>query len=473
MRSPLPAVPALQFFGAAGTVTGSKHFLTTPRARVLLDCGLFQGLKELRLRNWAPQPFDVKGLDAVVLSHAHLDHSGGLPLLVRAGFRGRIHCTAGTRDLLRILLADAAHLQEEEAAFANRHGYSKHHPAQPLFTAADVAPVLEVVQVHAYGEAFDVAGGVRGVLRRSGHILGSAITDLGIDGPTPVRLVYTGDLGRWDQPILCDPEEVPAADVLLIESTYGDSDHVGDPIESLAAIVRETAVEERVLLIPAFAVGRTQTLIWVLRQLEESGRMPRIPIVIDSPMANRVSEVYCHHLEDLDHDMRQAMDHKQCPLCCKQYELCTTREESKALNERRGPMIVIAGSGMATGGRILHHLARRLPMPRTTVLLVGYQAQGTRGRSLQDGARELRLQGRRVPVAARVRTIHGLSAHADRNEMLRWLGSLQRPPSMTYLVHGEPRPAQAMAALIEDRLGWSTHVARDGESVQLANHGEG
>ena len=464
---------SLQFLGAAGTVTGSKHLLTTPRASVLLDCGLFQGLKELRLRNWARPTFDVQGLDAVILSHAHLDHSGGLPLLVRAGFRGRIHCTAGTRDLLRILLADAARLQEEEAGYANRHGYSKHHPALPLFTADDVAPVLDAVQIHCYGTEFDVAAGVRATLRRAGHILGSATSDLGIDGPVPLRLVYSGDLGRWDQPILCDPEPVPAADVLLIESTYGDKEHVGDPIESLAAIVRETAAQERVLLIPAFAVGRTQTLIWVLRQLEEAGRTPRIPVVIDSPMANRVSEVYCHHLEDLDHEMRQAMDHKKCPLCCQQYELCTTRDESKALNDRRGPMIVIAGSGMATGGRILHHFARRLPMPRTTVLLVGYQAQGTRGRLLQDGVRELRMHGRAIPVAAQVRTIHGLSAHADGQEMLRWLGSMRQPPTMTYLVHGEPRPAGSLAALIEERLGWPTQVARDGESVRLGKAQEG
>lgn len=463
-----PTLPSLQFLGAAGTVTGSKHLLTTQRARVLLDCGLFQGPKELRLRNWAKPPFEVQGLDAVVLSHAHLDHSGGLPLLVRAGFRGRIHCTAGTRDLLRILLADAARLQEEEAAYANRHGYSKHHPAQPLFTADDVAPVLEAVQVHRYGNEFDVAEGVRATLRRAGHILGSATSDMGIDGSVPVRLLYSGDLGRWDQPILCDPEPVLATDVLLIESTYGDKAHVGDPVESLAAIVRETAEQERVLLIPAFAVGRTQTLIWVLRQLEEAGRTPRIPVVIDSPMANRVSEVYCDHLEDLDHEMRQAMDHKKCPLCCLQYELCATRDESKALNDRRGPMIVIAGSGMATGGRILHHFARRLPMPRTTVLLVGFQAQGTRGRLLQDGVRELRIHGRSIPVAAQVRTIHGLSAHADGNEMLRWLGLLKRPPTMTYLVHGEPRAAQAMATLIEERLGWPTHVARDGETARLA-----
>lgn len=467
------AVPTLQFFGAAGTVTGSKHLLTTPHARVLLDCGLFQGLKELRLRNWAPSPFDSSSVDAVVLSHAHLDHSGGLPLLVRAGFRGPIHCTAGTRDLLRILLADAAHLQEEEATFANRHGYSKHTPAQPLFTAADVAPVLEAVQVHAYGDTFDVAPAIRGSFGRAGHILGSAISTLRIDGPVPMRLVYTGDLGRWDQPILRDPEGVQGADVLLIESTYGDSEHQGDPVESLAAIVRETAAEERVLLIPSFAVGRTQTLIWVLRQLEESGRIPRIPVVIDSPMANRVSEVYCDHLEDLDREMREAMDHKKCPLCCKRYELSVTREDSKALNTRRGPMIVIAGSGMATGGRILHHFEQRLSMPRTTVLLVGFQAAGTRGRALQDGVKQLRMHGKWIPVAARVRTIHGLSAHADRNEMLRWLSSLQQPPRMTYLVHGEPRPAEAMATLIQEGLGWPTHVARDGESVPLADQWEG
>lgn len=462
------ATPTLSFYGAAGTVTGSKHLLATPRSTVLLDCGMFMGLKALRLRNWAPSPFDPRDVDAVVLSHAHLDHSGALPRLVRAGFRGPIHCTAGTRDLLRILLEDAAHLQEEEAAYANRKGYSKHHPAEPLFTAADIPPVLACVRAHGYGQHFDVARDVRALFSRAGHILGSAISTLDIDGPTPLRLVYTGDLGRWDQPILCDPEPVSTADVLVAESTYGDRDHALDPVEALAAVVRETAEERRVLLVPSFAVGRTQTLIWLLRELEDAGRIPRIPVAIDSPMAHRVSEVYCRHLEDLDHDMREAMDYGRCPICNRQYELCATRDESIALNDRRGPLIIIAGSGMATGGRILHHFARRLGEPTTSVLLVGFQAEGTRGRSLADGATQLRMHGRWIPVAARVRTIHGLSAHADRGEMLRWLSSTTRPPRATYFVHGEARPAEAMAALVADRLGWSTHVARDGATVSLA-----
>jgi metallo-beta-lactamase family protein len=456
----------IQFFGAAGTVTGSKHLLRHGDRSILLDCGLFQGEKELRLRNWSEPPFAPSSVDAVVLSHAHLDHSGYLPVLVRRGFEGPIHCTPGTRDLLKILLLDAAHLQEEEAAYANRHGTSKHHPALPLFAEEDVAPVLARLQVHPYGKAFEAAPGVRCTLRRAGHILGSAIIALELEGVNASSLAFTGDLGRPGQVILRDPEHIEHADVLLLESTYGDRRHAPDPTEELARVVREAAARGGALLIPTFAVGRAQTLIWLLRQLEEQERIPRLPVAIDSPMANRVSEVTCRHEADLDEDMLQAMDERRCPLCCKQYELCSTVEESRVLNDRKGPMILLAGSGMVAGGRILHHLTRRLGDRRTTVLLVGYQALGTRGRALQDGASQIKIFGRQVGVHARIETIDGLSAHADREETRAWLGGFVQPPRMTYLVHGEPPAAEALRSMISE-LGWKVSIARDGERVAL------
>jgi metallo-beta-lactamase family protein len=455
----------LQFLGASGTVTGSRFLLATPTARILLDCGLFQGSRMLRNRNWQAPTFGPSRLDAVVLSHAHLDHSGYLPVLVRNGFRGPVHCTAGTRDLLRVLLPDAAKLEEEQASRMNRHRLSKHDPALPLFTSEDAAAALEHVVVHPYGEAWTLGTDMPVVFRRAGHILGSATVDICVGDS--LRLVHSGDLGRRDQPILRDPEPVEEADVLLIESTYGDRLHGADPLEQLARVVREAAERGGALLVPAFAVGRAQNLIWMLRGLEEEGRIPRLPVFIDSPMANHVSEATCRHLEDLDHEMRVAMDEKRCPLCCKTYHMVTSPEESKELNLRPGAMIVIAGSGMATGGRILHHMRHRLHDPRTTVLLIGFQAMGTRGRSLQEGAPTLRIYGQDVPVRARVEVVDGLSAHADQNEIVRWLSAFRRAPRKTWVVHGEPGPAAALAALVRERLGWSTAVAEDGARVAL------
>lgn len=460
-----PDGATLQFLGASGTVTGSRFLLESSGVRVLLDCGLFQGDKSLRRRNWDPPPFEPGRLDAVVLSHAHLDHSGYLPVLVRGGFRGPVHCTAGTRDLLKVLLPDSANLEEEQAARMNRYGLSKHDPALPLFTSADAAAALNHLRPHRYGETWSVTPEMPVVFRRAGHILGSATVDIRVGAS--LRLVHSGDLGRWDQPILRDPEPVEEADVLLIESTYGDRIHGDDAIEQLACVVREAAERGGALLVPAFAVGRAQNLIWMLRGLEEEGRIPRVPVFIDSPMANHVSEATCKHEEDLDHEMRLAMTDERCPLCCKTYHLVASPEESKALNHHQGPMIVIAGSGMATGGRILHHMRHRLPDPRTTVLLVGFQARGTRGRSLQDRASTLRIYGQDVPVRAKVEVVDGLSAHADQNEILRWLSTFQRPPRQTWMVHGEAGPAAALAQLVHERLGWSTAVPEDGARVAL------
>ena len=458
---------ALRFLGGAGTVTGSKHLLTVDRRRVLLDCGLFQGLKNLRLRNWQPFPFDVNAIDAVVLSHAHIDHSGALPLLVRRGFRGPIYCTPGTEALLQIMLLDAAHLQEEEAEFRNRHGYSKHHPALPLYTSADAEAVLGLTQARPYGERFAVTDGVTTTFRRAGHILGSATVDVELADRSPRHLVFSGDLGRWSRPILRDPEYVRTADVLLVESTYGDRSHSPAPDRELARVVREAAARGGALIVPAFAVGRAQELIWALRQLEEADAIPSLPVFVDSPMAINVTDIYCQHPEDHNLDMKLLMDERRCPLCCKQYHLARTAEESKALNDRRGPLIIISASGMATGGRVLHHLKARLPDPHTTVLLPGFQAAGTRGRALAEGAREIRIHGQPLHVRATIEQLDGYSAHADRDELLRWLRGFERPPKTTYVVHGEPSASQALAAVISSQLGWNSVVAKDGAEVTL------
>jgi metallo-beta-lactamase family protein len=459
--------PTLTFLGAAGTVTGSKHLLAYAGRRVLLDCGLFQGLKALRLRNWAPPAIDPRSVDAVVLSHAHVDHSGALPLFVRLGFRGPIYATPPTQDLLRILLLDAAHLQEEEAAAANRYGHSKHHPALPLFTAADAEAALARVVPMPFGTAFPVVPGAAARFRRAGHILGAATVEVVLGGTEPATLVYSGDLGRPNRPLLHDPEPAERADVLLVESTYGDRVHAPAPEEALARVVREAADRGGALLIPAFAVGRTQELLWHLRALEEAGEIPALPVYVDSPMAVAVTEVYARHRDEHDEALRAAIA-AEGERIRRRVKLIRRVEDSKALNDVDGPMIVIAGSGMATGGRILHHLTRRLPDPRTTVLLPGFQAAGTRGRSLQDGARTLRMFGRDVPVRARVVVLDGLSAHADREELLAWLRHVGPAPAAVHVVHGEPPAAEALAAAIRSRLGWpSVAVAVDGATVPV------
>ncbi|GIW83179.1 MAG: MBL fold hydrolase [Gemmatales bacterium] len=463
------AAPTLQFLGGAGTVTGSKYLIRAKGRQLLLDCGLFQGLKALRLRNWREPPFEPSAIDAVVLSHAHIDHSGYLPLLARRGFRGPVYCTPATRSLLRIMLPDAAHLQEEEAAYANRKGYSKHHPAEPLFKRHDARQALNLLKPRTYGQAFKITGHDEVVLRRAGHILGSASIELRIGRRQPLTLVYSGDLGRWGRPIIRDPEFVPAADILVVESTYGDRTHAAeDPSDELARVVNDAVKRGGVLLIPAFAVGRTQEVIWKLRELEDAGRIPRLPVFIDSPMATDATEIYCQHPEEHDIDMKLLMDEHRCPLCCKPCQFTRNPEESKALNRLEKPAIIIASSGMATGGRIVHHLKQRLPDPRTTVLLVGYQAAGTRGRSLQDGASTVRMHGQDVPVRATVETIHGLSAHADRSEILRWLRGFTKPPRQTYIVHGEPPAAEALRDMISAELGWSCALAQDLQTVRLA-----
>jgi metallo-beta-lactamase family protein len=455
----------IQFLGAAGTVTGSKHLLRANGRQILLDCGLFQGLKDLRLRNWREPPFDANALDAVLISHAHIDHSGYLPCLARHGFRGPVFCSAATAELLPILLRDAAHLQEEEAENANRGGYSKHKPALPLYTLADAEAVLRLLQAREFGQYFPVVPGIDAFFRHAGHILGSATIELKMPGPALARLVFSGDLGRFNRPILRDPEFVPEADVLLLESTYGDRTHTGDPEEELARVVQETVQRGGALLVPAFAVDRTQELIWYLRRLEDAKRIPILPVYIDSPMAIDVTMIYQRHQEEYTEEMATRIRAGQSPLQCHNQSFTRTPDESKRLNHLQGPMIVISSSGMATGGRILHHLKLRLPDPRTTVLLVGYQAAGTRGRTLQQGAKTITMLGQDVPVRARVETLNGLSGHADQEELLHWLSGFTKAPRQTYIVHGEPDAAKSLAALLQSRMHWPAAVAQDLQCV--------
>ena len=455
----------LTFLGAAGgTVTGSKHLLEDGASRLLLDCGLFQGLKALRERNWAPPPLDPTTLGAVILSHAHIDHSGYLPRLCRDGFGGPIYATSGTLDLLKVMLPDAAHLQEEEAAFANRHRTSKHDPALLLYTTADAERVLTQVKRVDFGEQFTPVPGVEARFAHSGHILGAGLVTCLIGGR---RLVFSGDLGRYGVPIMVDPDPVPEADVLLVESTYGDRLHPPDDhADKLAAAVTRAAQEKGWLLIPAFAVGRSQEILYDLRRLEAAGRIPSLPVYLDSPMGIQATAIYAAHTDEHDAELKQTEGAGQRPFAPRLFHLSRTVEESKGLNTD-GPGVIVAGSGMATGGRILHHLKRLLPDPRTTVLFVGYQAAGTRGRLLRDGATTIKMLGETVPVRARIEVSDSYSAHADRGEILRWLAGFKRPPEATYVVHGEPEAATALRDAITSRLGWRAAVAEDGQRVTL------
>jgi metallo-beta-lactamase family protein len=454
----------LSFLGGAGTVTGSRHLVESEQARVLLDCGLFQGLKELRQRNWREPGFDAQRLDAVVLSHAHIDHSGYLPRLARAGFRGAVYCTPATGELLRVMLPDAAHLQEEEAAFANRHHTSRHAPALPLFNLEDAHHALRLTRAVDFGARFTPAPGVEARFTHSGHILGAGLVECRLGGRL---VVFSGDLGRYDVPIMRDPDPVAEADTLLLESTYGDRLHESDDRrDRLAGAVTRAADGRGWLLIPAFAVGRAQEVLFDLRELEDANRIPSLPVFLDSPMAIEATAIYARHIEEQDAALRRAVAGGTRPYAPRNFQISRTVDDSKRLNETPPPGIIIAGSGMATGGRILHHLRRLLPEPRTTVLFVGYQAAGTRGRLLRDGARELRMFGEAVPVRAAIVASDAYSAHADRGEILRWLRGFRRPPGVTYLVHGEPGAAEALREAV-DGMGWRVEVARDGQQVTV------
>jgi metallo-beta-lactamase family protein len=457
--------PSLTFLGAAGTVTGAKFLLASDGARVLLECGMFQGLRQLRERNWMPPAVDPQRLDAVVLSHAHIDHSGYLPRLVRDGFAGPIHCSRGTADLLRIMLPDAAKLQEEEAEFRNRTGATAHRPALPLFTTEDAERALRQVRPAAFAAPLEAAPGVSATLRPSGHILGASIVVIEAGGR---RLVYSGDLGRYGVPIMRDPEPIEEADTLLVESTYGNRTHPPDDGTSvLAGAVRRAVQQRGWLLVPAFAIGRTQELLFLLRRLEQQGAIPKLPVYLDSPMGIEATAIYARHPDEHDAETTRVAADGGRPFVPARFHLSRTVGDSKRLNDLDGPVIVIAGSGMATGGRVLHHLRNHAGDPGTTILFVGYQAAGTRGRQLRDGASTVRIFGETVPVRATVLATDALSAHADRTELLKWLGHFRRPPSMTYCVHGEPEAAGALRDAIATDLRWPAAVAADGQTVHV------
>ena len=443
------------------------HLVTNAGRRVLLDAGLFQGPKELRQRNWAPRVGDAAGLAAIVLSHAHIDHTGYLPLLVREGYRGPIYCTPATAALLKVLLPDSAFLQEEEADRANRHHYAKHDPDEPLYTVQDAYATLELLQERPMHQPFKPAAGFTVNYLCAGHILGATSIEVTLAGKPPRLLVFSGDVGRWDRPILRDPESPARADVLLLESTYGDRDHPAGAQDELARVIREGAKRGGAILVPAFAVGRTQELLWMMAELVQTRRMPRLPIYVDSPMAIDVTRMYSELKSEHDEDMQARVRAGRDPLKSLGVTFTRSQQSSKALNALQGPVIIISASGMATGGRILHHLVHRGGDSRTTILLAGFQAPGTRGRALRDGARELRIFGHEVEIAARVEVLDALSAHADQSELVRWAKSLERPPSMTYLVHGEPGPAAAMKEVLEQRLKWTVRVAQHEEVVSL------
>ncbi len=466
-------MPKLTFLGAAGTVSGSRHLLEVEGQQVLFDCGLFQGERSLRRRNWKPLGVPPSGIDAVVLTHGHIDHSGWLPRLAREGFRGPVYTSPPTADLLGLLLYDSAKCQMEDAAYANRKGFSKHHPALPLYEDGDVDRLLRQVKVVEREEWFSPGTGIRCRLHDAGHMLGSSFVEVEAgSGDQPLRLIVSGDVGRYDAPLYNDPLAPPACDVLVCESTYGDRDHPDvDPLTELERIVVEAADRGGLLLAASFAVGRTQQLVYLLRILIAAGRIPELPIWIDSPMAVEATRVFRRHADE--HDLTEAYEEGVADaLSAPWVRMAKSADASRAINQEDGPGIVIASSGMMTGGRILHHLKRRLPDPRTTVLVTGFQPKGTRGRSLLDGAATLRIHGRNVPVAAAVRRLNGLSGHADRSEMVRWLGGLPAAPQQVFLVHGEPAAARGMAQQLHQAFGWEPTIPAIGDSFLLGGGGK-
>ena len=459
-------MPTLRFLGACGTVTGSKFLLESGSHRVLLDCGVFQGSSELKQKNWSRPAFDPASLDAVILTHAHIDHTGYLPRLAKGGFSGPVFVTPPTAGLLGYLWPDAAHLHEEDALYANRKEYSRHRPALPFFDADDARAALRLLRQVPFGERAEAAPGIAFTFRRVGHILGAAFVTVEAESR---RIVVSGDVGQRNAPILKDPETPESADYLLLESTYGDRLHPdASPRGELGRAVAETVARRGVLLIPAFAVGRAQDVLYHLRSLQRDGTIPaNLPIYLDSPMAVSAVDLYCGALAEHDLEMEKLRSEGLCPIEGPSVHLIRDRDESIALNARRGPMVIVSASGMLTGGRVLHHLKHRLPAPETTLLFVGFQAAGTLGRKILEGARDVRIHGQPVPVRAEVREIPALSAHVDQRGLIEWVASLASPPRAVSLVHGEPAARQALAAALRSKYGWTVNLPGEGEAVEL------
>jgi metallo-beta-lactamase family protein len=450
----------LAFLGAAGTVTGSKYLLRAARGAVMVDCGLFQGLKELRLRNWQPPPVPPAKVAAVVLTHAHIDHSGYLPLFVKNGFAGPVHASSGTAALCGILLPDSGHLQEEEARYANKRGFSKHKPALPLYTEQDARASLERLAPQRFGQSVRIAeGGFTLTLRPAGHILGACTAVLQAGG---VRVAFSGDLGRTNDPVMHPPQPLPEADYLVVESTYGNRRHEqSDPEEALGAHLARALARGGVVVVPAFAVGRAQLLLHFIARLKARAAIPDVPVFLNSQMAANATRLY--HKHRAEHRLSEA----ECRAMCDAAEVVNSADESRALNERRGPMIIVSASGMATGGRVVHHLKAFAPDPRNMIVLPGFQAAGTRGAALAAGAEAIKIHGEYVPVRAEVVKMDNLSAHADYTEILQWLRGFKRPPKRTFVTHGEPAAADELRRRIEETLGWAVSVPGQGEQAQL------
>lgn len=463
----------ITFYGGVGTVTGSKYLLENNGRRILVDCGLFQGFAELRQRNWDDPPFDPASIDAVIITHAHIDHTGYLPRLVKLGFNGPVFTSKASADLLKILLPDSGRLQEEEADFRNRHQLTSHAPALPLYDENDARDALKLLQPVANdGKNVEAAEGIHASFMVAGHIMGASLVLVEIANARPdgesIRFLFSGDLGHYDQPIVKDPAPPPACDYLMCESTYGNRLH-GDvsTADQMTRIVNEAVRRDGPILIPAFAVGRTQEVLYLIRELEEEKRIPVLPVIVDSPMAAQATQVYNRWNEEHDEEYASILARKQHPLRTTAMTTASSRDESKRLNDMRGPRIIISASGMMTGGRVLHHAVRMLPMENATVVFVGYQAAGTTGRKIQDGERLVKIMKTMVDVNCHVEKIEGFSAHADWKAVIRWLEGLPNTPKTVFTTHGEPEAAEAMAGHIRERFGWNVIVPEYKQSVEL------
>lgn len=449
----------ITFLGATGTVTGSKYLIESGTHRILVDCGLFQGLKQLRLKNWKPLPIDPATIDVVLLTHAHIDHTGYLPLLVKNGFKGKVYCSHATKDLCEILLPDSAHLQEEEARYANMRGFSKHHPALPLYTQEDAERALEMLVPVEFEEDVQIAQGLSARFSPSGHILGASMIML---RDADRSILFSGDMGRPNDPLMLPPAIIKQADYLVLESTYGDRLHDNiDPEIKLAEIINRTYQRGGVLVVPVFAVGRAQELLYFIQSLKTKRMIPDVPVYLNSPMAVDATEIFMQHTD------KHRLSRSECKLLANSARMVNSVEESRSLNEIRHPVIILSASGMASGGRVVHHIKAFGPDPRNTILFAGYQAAGTRGAAMLGGAESVKIHGEYVPINAEVDFISNLSAHADYSEMLDWLGHFEQAPIKTFLTHGEPVAADTFRRHIAEKLAWDVVVPEYLETIEL------
>lgn len=450
---------AIRFLGAAGTVTGSRYLVETGEAPFLVDCGLFQGGRELRERNWEKMPAEMQAAGTILLTHAHIDHSGYLPRLVRNGWNGQIISTTGTADLCRILLPDSGFLQQKDAEYANQRGFSRHHPAEPLYTQEDAKDALEYFAPVEFEAEQQLGSNTRLKFRRAGHILGASFIELAVGSR---RITFSGDVGRYDDPVMTDPTTPGETDYLVLESTYGNRLHERvDAVEALGAAIEKCIDRRGTVIIPAFAVGRAQTLLFHLSRLRKAGRLRGVPVYLDSPMAISASKIFCRHLDD------HRLTPEQCEEACAVPQYVRDVEMSKELTRNHDPKIIISASGMATGGRVVHHIKHFAPNPRNMILFAGFQTAGTRGARMVEGARSIKIHGEQVPMNAEVVNLSMLSGHADANELMRWISGMKEPPRMTFITHGEPAASAALKQRIEHELGWKCAIPVHGERIIL------